>query len=513
MGGASTAWNTSVAYMRTSAIAGLSHAANAKNRVWSFYWLIIFIVGFVATAYNIYTLLDDYHKYPVTTTTDLVHESSVYFPAVTICNQNRIHCQNLINHLLTLREELELNVDLNEAERTSKLAIMAQLEEMLDVTDCRTQICNYISDAFEVHDDTHTLLSYLMHLDCVPSFRKTFKAHVYEMCYYIFRDFDIDPELMTALWQYSECSNVDVCHNLAEWEITPANFYTNATLSQECQDWIDDDAFIDEETKANYFGFEDGEEDPFATFTAAEAVHEAFRAENYFVTRYMQLNENLRKTIGHHFGVNEILRIKNNTGFFRACSLRGESCLDPKLWEVSNVPGYGNCFTFNAAYNEKDTKAPRNATLTGVSNGLTIELFLHQYNYMLEGLSQKAGVRVVIHSPHSFPMVDASGIDLSPGAASSLAIQMNDITRMRPPFVSMCINEWEETDLDISVMASERPQYSYTVCQSHCVQMAIIKTCDCYHTQLDMDLVDLNKAEFKTHQRPCNRLPNQTSRL
>ena len=116
--------------------------------------------------------------------------------------------------------------------------------------------------------------------------------------------------------------------------------------------------------------------------------------------------------------------MKNNSGLFRSCSFRGENCLDEKYWKMVNVPSFGNCYTFNSAYNKNDSAAPRNATLTGVSNGLSFEMFLDQFNYMLEGLSPKAGARVVIHSPYAFPMTDAYGIDLQPGTASSLSIQM-----------------------------------------------------------------------------------------
>ncbi len=534
----STAWRTSVTYMRTSAIAGLSHAANARSRMWSFYWLVIFVSGLAATGYNIFTLISDYMDHPVATTTDLVHAPSVYFPAVTICNQNRIHCQNLIDHKLELEAELLSNMELTEEQKAEKGVLVEQLEEMLDVTDCRTQICNFISDAFESYtDDPKNLLAYLVQLNCTPSFMKTFKSHHYEMCYYIHEFFLTDPELMESYWNTVNCSNVDVCNLAYEWSIPPSSFMLPSDAT-ECQKWINEGAFF-EGNRDNYFsnlddsdesgsgsGEEDEEDGGFVfditeldgsgsaygpTPTAEESVDEAFIADNDFVTRYMRLNVDLRKAIGHLFGTNQIVELKNNTGMFRTCSFRGESCLDPDLWEMSNVPGYGNCYTFNAAYNDKDDKAPRNATLTGVSNGLSIELFLDQYNYMLKGLSQKAGVRAVIHSPHSFPMIDATGIDLSPGMASSLAIQMNDITRKRPPFKSMCIDEWTETELDISIMAEEKPQYSYSVCQGHCVQLTVIAECDCYHTQLDMSLIDMDKVKFKNFTRPCNRLPNEAN--
>ena len=88
---------------------------------------------------------------------------------------------------------------------------------------------------------------------------------------------------------------------------------------------------------------------------------------------------------------------------------------------------YGNCFSFNSHYNKDDpdlfNSRQRLATLTGTSNGLTVEVFLDQKNYMLKKLSKKAGARLVIHDASSPPLADEYGMDLQPNTASSVAIQ------------------------------------------------------------------------------------------
>ena len=92
---------------------------------------------------------------------------------------------------------------------------------------------------------------------------------------------------------------------------------------------------------------------------------------------------------------------------------------------------YGNCFSFNFQYNIDDPdlfiSLPRLATLTGSSNGLTVEVFLDQDNYMLNKLSKKAGARLVIHDASTLPLVDEYGMDLQPNTASSVAIQQAKI--------------------------------------------------------------------------------------
>lgn len=42
---------------------------------------------------------------------------------------------------------------------------------------------------------------------------------------------------------------------------------------------------------------------------------------------------------------------------------------------------------------------------------------------MLEKLSEKAGVKIVVHDPSQPPMPDEFGIDLQPNTGSSVAVQ------------------------------------------------------------------------------------------
>ena len=60
------------------------------------------------------------------------------------------------------------------------------------------------------------------------------------------------------------------------------------------------------------------------------------------------------------------------------------------------TPTYGNCFTFNSGLNKSSVRA---VTVTGPLNGLALEMFLDQGNYMFNKLSRKAGARITIHDP------------------------------------------------------------------------------------------------------------------
>ena len=61
------------------------------------------------------------------------------------------------------------------------------------------------------------------------------------------------------------------------------------------------------------------------------------------------------------------------------------------------TPTYGNCFTFNSGMDPDNDV--RSVTVTGSQNGLTLELYLDQTNYMYNKLSRKAGARITVHDP------------------------------------------------------------------------------------------------------------------
>ena len=92
----------------------------------------------------------------------------------------------------------------------------------------------------------------------------------------------------------------------------------------------------------------------------------------------------------------------------------------------TNWPNFGNCYTFNSMFNDADDdpELPRNVSLTGSTNGLEVELFLDQMSYMAGTLSEKAGVRLSAHHPRQVPMVDEFGMDVEPGTASSISLQV-----------------------------------------------------------------------------------------
>ena len=58
-------------------------------------WFIFAILGFGLTCYLVTKCFEGYYAYQTETTIDISNPLEVEFPAVTICNENRVHCGNL----------------------------------------------------------------------------------------------------------------------------------------------------------------------------------------------------------------------------------------------------------------------------------------------------------------------------------------------------------------------------------------------------------------------------------
>ena len=81
-------------YFCTPAYAQLSFLVLSR-----IFWSLLFVIGTVLTIYNVVTLVEDFLAFGVETNIELVQAKELDFPAVTICNANRIHCGELHNFI------------------------------------------------------------------------------------------------------------------------------------------------------------------------------------------------------------------------------------------------------------------------------------------------------------------------------------------------------------------------------------------------------------------------------
>ena len=82
--------HTSAEWCQEASIAGLGKAVKSDSSCFKkAYWFMLFLVGTVLTFQTLYGVIYEYLQYNVSTSNDLSFETSIPFPAVSICNQNR----------------------------------------------------------------------------------------------------------------------------------------------------------------------------------------------------------------------------------------------------------------------------------------------------------------------------------------------------------------------------------------------------------------------------------------
>ena len=67
-------------------------------------WLLVFTALLSLTIYGIYEVMSNHLAFPVVTVSHLESRGELDFPAVTICNANRIHCGNLLAEHTRVRD-------------------------------------------------------------------------------------------------------------------------------------------------------------------------------------------------------------------------------------------------------------------------------------------------------------------------------------------------------------------------------------------------------------------------
>ena len=96
------------------------------------YWLAILGVGGYFTLTGLLNVIQDYWRYPSVTSNELVTKTSVTFPAVTVCNLNRIHCMNLV--------EVRMSYDDNGKSDFYNISVKDLDHLIFNATKCKDQV-------------------------------------------------------------------------------------------------------------------------------------------------------------------------------------------------------------------------------------------------------------------------------------------------------------------------------------------------------------------------------------
>ncbi|XP_030835718.1 uncharacterized protein LOC100891818 isoform X2 [Strongylocentrotus purpuratus] len=156
---------------------------------------------------------------------------------------------------------------------------------------------------------------------------------------------------------------------------------------------------------------------------------------------------------------------------------------------------YGNCFTFNHG---RDNQSIIETSKSGSTYGLHLTLFIEQPEYV--GIfSQESGVRVAIHDPNVIPLPEDDGITSPTGTATSIGIRQNLILRQGGKYGN-CTEDGVETPY-------QPVEFSYSTlgCKRQCLLDEMYDRCGC----VDDIIEDLDLAKcsyFNSTQQRCRQL-------
>ena len=164
--------------------------------------------------------------------------------------------------------------------------------------------------------------------------------------------------------------------------------------------------------------------------------------------------------------------------FIVQCVFDGNIC-SPSEFSTIQTPTYGNCFTFNAVVNPEKNftnhMRPLRTAKVGSQHGLKLSFFLDKEEY-IGIIGQNSGARVTLFNSKEAPPVETSGLSLSAGTATILALKQETIERKSDPF-SSCATTWP----DFLELCDNYKKYQYTqdYCNHLCIMKSMISKCGC----------------------------------
>lgn len=145
------------------------------------------------------------------------------------------------------------------------------------------------------------------------------------------------------------------------------------------------------------------------------------------------------------------------------CKFDKDAC-DITEFQHSLSSNYGNCYTFNSWKGKLYSKT------AGPKSGLQLILDLEVDKY--SPYTENVGARVRIHDPFEEPDIDESGVNISPGFQTYIALSKIEMVRLPAPYKDRCRNY--------------EPETSQNLCKTSCLNNISFSSCACYvHQTVD----------------------------
>ncbi|XP_033116537.1 acid-sensing ion channel 2-like [Anneissia japonica] len=153
------------------------------------------------------------------------------------------------------------------------------------------------------------------------------------------------------------------------------------------------------------------------------------------------------------------------------CTFNGEQCSSDDF--VQTMTNYGLCYTF--------VPPPNKTLIDDIGNSYGLSLILNvETNEYYSAPRENVGFRISVTSENDIPDLQASGIDVSPGVQTQIALQKSKIVNLPQPY-GKCI---EKGDKQLKYLSQP---YTQTKCITECESDFIAQHCSCrmYHSPGD----------------------------
>ncbi|XP_059085144.1 degenerin-like protein asic-1 isoform X3 [Tigriopus californicus] len=510
-------WNN---FFDNTSASGASNAARSKHPLRKTAWLFIFVLGLTLTIWGVYQVVVEYLSYPVSTTIALRHYSKIQFPAVTICNQNRVDCERLqrvIEECQLTPGQCQVNVTkvgILEKINASSCPLPPQEALQLALASGLGALGGAVGDVLGGVGDTTGIIiggdtsdggggggllggilgeirTPLVKMTLPPLDLTSMIASIPEITSPTISNLSLipNPTIGASIPYVPSPQGTSQNAFPIPPTLTPPPIALSSMGTHPNPDIIATSVYVPEPTDPSITlpGLGRKKRSLLDNETLKDDRPADVALENEFLELFMRLDNHERASIGHAFDE-----------FVLTCTFREGNCKNSSFFWPSQSPNYGNCYTFNSGINGKDPQGGRRvSSMSGPSFGLTLVLNLNQTNYMQRGQTTQAGARMVIHSSHVRPMTDEFGNDLIPNTLNSVAVQEIVIGREPAPYTSDCITEWSKTNYS-DFIPSSGYNYTLSLCQRFCLMTTFQDTCGCFHPHFLEG--DMNRGDFL----PCS---------
>eukprot|EP00057_Strongylocentrotus_purpuratus_P023572 XP_011678046.1 PREDICTED: amiloride-sensitive sodium channel subunit gamma-2 isoform X2 [Strongylocentrotus purpuratus] len=152
------------------------------------------------------------------------------------------------------------------------------------------------------------------------------------------------------------------------------------------------------------------------------------------------------------------------------CNFENYPCAPDNFTHFYNYM-YGNCYTFNSG----QTGKPLEVSTVGPLYGLSLELYIQQSEYISD-LQPSAGLRLLVHDQNEMPFPEDRGINLAPGAHTSVGLSLVYLERKESPYTN-CSLEFKPGN--VFKEQFDHLEYSRSACEKHCFFTEVMKVCGC----------------------------------